>query len=261
MDDQLKKVFDRVQKLLSLANNNPNENEAAAAAAMAARMMKKYQIDHADLVEEELKTKNGSVIRDMMDDPRYKVRLPLWYTTLGINVARVMDCHVRTVMQSRSDPSPVFAVYGYDKDVQVTKWLFKYVLEQIEKLCTKSWNEVGRVSLLNDGKAVNPSTTRRWKDNYRFGAVCRVIETIEQVYAKETEPEDAKDSTPSQETTGSALVELKQALITEKFGEFHYNIKEKQFNKASLLGNKDGASVVVNKIVESDEERPLLIGR
>ena len=49
--ENLEGVMRRIQKLLAIANDGRGDpNEAASAAAMAEKMMRKYQLDNADIV-------------------------------------------------------------------------------------------------------------------------------------------------------------------------------------------------------------------
>lgn len=51
-DTKIKKVIERVTKLLALAGNNPNEAEAAAAAAQAQKLLEQYNLDMAMFAED-----------------------------------------------------------------------------------------------------------------------------------------------------------------------------------------------------------------
>lgn len=55
MTTDMNKIADKIQKLLSLAGNNPSQEEAQAALLKAQKLMAQYNIEQADLTGEQIK--------------------------------------------------------------------------------------------------------------------------------------------------------------------------------------------------------------
>lgn len=100
---ELEGVMRRIQKLLAIAGDDrANPAEAAAAASMAEKVMRKYQLDHADIIASELRSKapdvgDSAVFANMKrDDPKRPslTKTPAWGQMLSVAIAQLYDCHV-----------------------------------------------------------------------------------------------------------------------------------------------------------------------
>lgn len=217
-------VLRRVQKLLAIAGDDrANPNEAAAAAGMAEKIMRKYQIEHSDVIISALKIGDDlgmseSVASAKTNGTKIKVAPP-WVNMLAVAVGRFNDCGVRIGRNAEGNASCRF--YGFTADVQVAKWAFDYLVATTLRLCSE-FKKTDHY-LIEGRTAVN---------SYRQGVVSGIISQL-------TVLTRAKAEEAEQSTTGTALVVVKQAAITEKYGNFGYTTKE------LTLGNQSAFSTGV----------------
>jgi hypothetical protein len=125
------KVIDKIKKLLNLSKST-NEHEAANAASMAASLMAQHQISVAAL-EDEDDDPTASVIGSHTIDSSAH-RKVVWKADLAFGVAASFGCKyywsgARTVMVGRKG------------DVDSVKYIYKYLVREINRLADKSWAE------------------------------------------------------------------------------------------------------------------------
>lgn len=230
------KLLERVRKLLAIANDTrANPNEAAAAAAQAENIMRKFNIDHADVLlkrvqrgEEEFDTVNVSAFmkRDV-DNGHVQKRTPKWAGWLGVRVAKLNNCEVRYSWDDKRGSVVQFC--GYKSDTQVAGWMFDYLLG----------------CMINDVRAWQKAAPRgkAESNSYREGfilAVCEKLRTLER----------ERDAEMANTSAGTALVVAKAAAIAAHFGGFNYG-KGKSASAsdrdAFFAGQKAGARVDVGR--------------
>lgn len=230
------KLLERVRKLLAIANDTrANPNEAAAAASQAENIMRKFNIDHADVLlkrvqsgEEEFDTVVVSAFmkRDV-NNGHVQKRSPNWAGWLAVRVAMLNDCDVRVVWDQTRGIAMKFC--GYKADVQVSGWMFDYLL----------------TCMINDVRAwqrVAPRT-KIASNQYREGYVMAVCDKLRTMQAERTAAMQAASNT-------TALVVAKAAAIAEKFGSVSYtqgkarNVRDID---AYIAGSEAGSRVDVGR--------------
>lgn len=117
---QLDQVIQKVQKLLRLAESD-NEHEAQLAADRAAELMQKYKIQSAmlNLDETTVKVESTCLWNKASVD---------WHMYLAAGVAEINDCGI-WVHNRRS-----LMICGSEGSLQITNFLFHYLLRTIRKL-------------------------------------------------------------------------------------------------------------------------------
>lgn len=246
------KLLDKIRKLLAVANDDRgNEHECASAAAMAAKLMAKHNLEMADVIAEEL-TKDDSIVGEFIDEPNYDKKVPHWYNILGTCIGQTMDCVCRQQWQISPKGRKVgFQLLGYKEDVEVGRWLFNYILIQINKLTSEAWNT--RAVEIKLAKRRDPwaSERRTFKDRYRYGVVLGITKRIRELYAREQE---AKSEIRT--SNGTSLVAIKQKRIEEVFNYTpeYQDIKNTSDHHAINMGYKDSSRVALNKVITEEEE-------
>ena len=85
------RVLERIRKMLALAENSgATPAEAATAAGMAAKTMAKYNLDHADVMLEQLE--DDDIVAT---DSSRQQAMPQWMNSLCVPTAHLHDCEVR----------------------------------------------------------------------------------------------------------------------------------------------------------------------
>lgn len=232
--ENLDSVMRRIAKLLAIAQDDrANPAEAAAAAGMAERIMRKYQLEHSDLIIQELKSGNDLSTEDCVASAKTNgtkvVSVPVWANWMATQVAKLNSCGARIVTTASGDVG--FRFFGYTADVQVAKHMFDYLVATTLRLCRKfkdtpDYAEGGRREL----------------NSYRQGVALGITSSI-QALIKEKAREEAAA------VTGRSLVVVKQAAIAEKYGKVFETKPSKSAVRrgdAFGAGMRDGKAVNVN---------------
>lgn len=197
MNDAHPKIISRVRKLLALSENNSNPHEAASAAAMAERIMRKYQIENAEvIVASDPKVQKRSVNHGESRWNEQSRSVPGWVQNLSVSVSKYTDCQA-----DRSGGSVHF--YGVAGDAEVAAEMFRYLLKEIDRLTLKYMQ-----SHLGLG--------RRASGQFRNGCSSKVSHRLDELRC-EREAEFRETS------AGTALIEVKQAVIEAEVGSFTYS--------------------------------------
>lgn len=237
MNNDQAPILRRLQKLLAIAaDTRADPNEAAAAAAQAEKIMRKFQIEHADIVAAELLR-----AENFTDDERVSAGLAnrtetwtLWAQTLAIAVAKLHDCQVRRGYSREGGAQLRFV--GYRADAQVARWTYLYILGCMKRDAAAT-------------KARFPHASRKNMDAYRIGYVAAVGRSLEEAYqAKRAEMEAQPGS--------RALVISKEAAVRERFGDMKVRRKESSLGGVAGYGNGFQAGQQVDVTAKAIQARP-----
>lgn len=246
-NQDLDDVMRRVQKLLAIANDTrANPAEAAAAAKMAEKVMRKYQIDHADLIEKELRNStvdlaDALVFANMKrDDPKRPPlkKTPPWGQMLAVAIAQLHDCQVRQAWgQDRNgNPAAALRFMGYGPDVKMCVFTFDYIVGVL----------IVEVKHFNAAKKAEGLSSKVASESYRQGFTTAVIAAINNLRTEKLSELAALANT----SRALVLVDTKKSIIEQYFGEAKYVTKKSQSQtdySAFSQGIKDGRKVDVNR--------------
>ncbi len=208
---ELDRVLARLQKILAIASDDrANVHEAAAAAEQAEKIMRKYQLSHADVLEKEMsKPKADTFVsrackavmkRDLKGKSAHNaVKVPGWAGWLGIAVARLNDCEVRYGYEEGQGACVRF--YGYNADVQLTAWMFDYLVGSMIA-SMRAWQKVA-------------TRSKAESESYRRGFILTLCNRLR-------EESNKKAIEMQAEVAGRSLMIVKAKAIAEAFGEFKY---------------------------------------
>jgi hypothetical protein len=227
-------ILRRIQKLLAIAQDDrANPNEAAAAAGMAERIMRKYQLENADVLAASLKIGDDLSTEDVVATAKTngtatKV-VPPWVQFMASAIARLNECDAKAVRIGRDIG---LRFYGYSGDVLVSKWMLEYLVATTNRLCnefkkTDHYAAVGRASV----------------NSYRKGVSMGILSSLNALIAQKERERQAEVA------TGTALVVVKKQAIAEKFGTFKYpeKVVSSADGSAFRKGNADGKKVDVSR--------------
>jgi hypothetical protein len=244
-EDEKDKIVLKIQKLLNLARGAGTQgNEADNAMRMALGMMRKHDLDEADVIDREVRGNAGSLTHEEADPDSKRVKqIPAWEEYLATDVAELLHCGVRHG-PGRNGCMTIW-VFGYKTDVAVFRWLYDYLREQIEAMASEAWKpEHDR--LKNRKGVVHASERKRWKDKYRMGVFMGIKERLQDVYGREVEE-------PVRTSDGRELVTVKHEAMERKYGAFSYSLipvgADLVDDTASLQGLMDADSVKINRVV------------
>lgn len=255
----LEGVMRRVQKLLAIAGDNrADPNEAAAAAAMAERIMRKYQLDHEEIIVNSLKTGDDLTESEHMaystyhkPGPNGVKRVPTWAKWLSASVGLLMDCGVRHGIGA--DGNACIRFYGLKADTVVAGWMFDYLVSTTKRLC-KQWEKASKA----------PETERGAVASYRRGVALGIVNNLK-ILQQEKEIA-AAEQLAKKGTTGTDLLVIKRDAIALRYGEFKYPQTKKLTIRdvgAFSQGKIDGDEVDLNVrgvSVNPTGPAPLMLG-
>lgn len=199
----LERTMERVRKLLAIAQDErANPHEAAAAADQAEKLMRKFQIEHADVISQDLKRRDSFTQKDVSaqmkkgPDHYRPAKVPLWANLLSFAIAKLHDAQVRIVYTDELGACVRFQ--GYKADVEMCSFTFDYLLNALVQAVRHFQKEDAR------GKDESAS--------FRSGFVIALCANINRLSAeKKAEMEKASAS--------RALVVVKSNAVIERFGE------------------------------------------
>ena len=219
MDTQA--ILRRVKKLLAIAQDSRGDpNETAAAAAQAENLMRKFNIDNADLLREDLRTRGADAmavarvkVNMKRDDARRTPlkRAPRWAGWLAVALAKLNDTNVAYVR----DPAMggvVAEFRGFEVDVQVAAYMFDYLAGQMI-LAVRAYGAELR-------KSTGAAPAKPQSDAFRLGFVRTLVGRIYEMKV-------ARDADVAQSSSGRALVASKRALVSAHFGEAAYRRRKR----------------------------------
>lgn len=187
-------ALEKVLKLLKLAEGTGNTHEAANAAARAQEIMDRYQIERGAVAAAEAARGINGGAASPPDEPiseqEYldilRTTWPKWRAELAAAIARHNHCRVyltrtyqhgvvrcnRTTGEQRARAA--IAIIGRASDANAVRYLYQYLVREIERLCEKECPRGGG---------------RTWANNFKRGAALEIAvrlhkqreETISQV--------------------------------------------------------------------------------
>lgn len=132
-DVNMESVLRRVRKLMAIAEDGrANANEAAAAARMAESIMRKYQIEHADVIQAELQrgaaeSFSSEDCGSTLDPEGNSKTACAWAGVLAVAVANLHDCQARYCWTSQHGKTLRFS--GYAADAKMARFTYVYLVQ------------------------------------------------------------------------------------------------------------------------------------
>lgn len=185
LTEEQNSIIEKVQKLLNLANKNPNEAEAAAATAKAQALLTAYNLDLA--MVSEVSTGDAKREKDRLKGGAYIYQRELWRSVARLNFCLYWTSRRFVHFQRRrkqwdgsiaSVDVPKLQwhhmLVGRVVNVKATRIMAEYLEGAIERLVrdrlrNKATGEVPHTELFSN-----------WAVSYRTGAAYKVIEKIEE---------------------------------------------------------------------------------
>lgn len=225
----------RVQKLLAIAQDDrANPAEAAAAAQQAERIMRKFSIDNAEVLAQQMRAGSAAFATRQCsanmkrDDPRRPPlqRNPPWAQWIAVAVARLHDCQARN---SHGEKGACLEFRGVEDDVQVAAWTFDFLVGSLIA-GSRNFQRAG-------------SRTKTESESYRRGFVQSLLSSLSKMLAE-------KAAEMRSTSSSTALVVVKAQAVAEHFGEVKYKTTKSapvRDGQAYHSGRVDGSRVDVGR--------------
>ena len=205
MNDRAK-LLDRVQKLLAMAKHSAsNENEASIALRRAESMMRKHDIQYAELTAQTINKD------DMVAAETGESRNSSWVWNLAWSAS-----YLTSTLPTKRNNEIKFC--GTPEDTQVALLMFDYLVAVTERLAKKF-----------DG-------SRRDRNSFKMGGVFAILDRCREIKAE-------REEELSKATTGTDLVVVKKDLIIKRFNLSYsagrsYSVSQNAYNAGYAKGKK-----------------------
>lgn len=251
-------IFDKVRKLLELANHEAtNENQAAAAAAKAQELMTTWAIEENELE----KLKGTSTRYSVSKVPYLRRKRETWEDRLFRAVA-----HSFIVHSVSDDGKNEYNFAGRADQAEVAAYSFEVLRALLDKLSKVAYSaHAAELKQKYGGKSVykeadcryltgkHPTVYRaKWIDSWLLGAQYVVTQKLDA---------QREEQVPA-ESTALVVVETRAAEAKEYAGT-QFNLiplkprKPTVFTNAYELGKKEGAEIALNKGITADKRNQL----
>jgi hypothetical protein len=148
-------VIAKVKKLRALATSD-NVHEAAAAAAAAERLLQQYRLSEAELeAEDDAPHETAALDAEPVDV--FGRNLQHWRAALLTGMCKLHGC--RNWSEYAGNGKRVFRIVGRPSDVATVRYLYAWLVSEIERLAQRHGKGQGRT----------------WFNSYRRGAVNGVL--------------------------------------------------------------------------------------
>lgn len=185
-----KKIVERIRALLALASNNPSEAEAASAAARAAKMMKDYDLEQAEIEASGGEVDDEEIVQEIVNPNETKSNRDTWKGVIFWGVSKLFG--VENFSQNGK-----YIFFGRVSRVQTATYTYRYLINEVDAQAQRYWR------LLFDQSAGKRSVT----NDFRRGAAGRLQRRM--IEMKEAQEQQAQAS------KGALIVLAKQDARTE----------------------------------------------
>jgi len=228
--ENLQSVMRRIKKLLAIAEDSRGDpNECAAAARMAESIMRKFQIEHADVISVELQHECALSSVDIgatMDMDRRAKEASGWAGILAVPVAKLFDAQARYAYTPERGKTIRFS--GYKTDVQMCRFMYEFIVSSMVVASRAYLKEY--------------AVGRREVESFRRGyinACCASLKTLKR----------EKDAELQQASSSRAMVLGKANAVAAHFGVVNYRTKVVRTSSALAYatGRDEGSKLQVGR--------------
>ena len=237
-------IFEKVSKLLNLADpsNNQNEHERMVAAKRAAEILEKYNLDFS---EYEQGKADDSVTEETFEGQGLHY---VWKRVLRKKMCDIFNCH-SFYSEQKSKKAWKYTFIGQKNDIALLKHFYDRLVRDIELGCLSKHKIDGTTRKLR---------TKREKEEYGLGYVIVIGDRLKAMY-------EQFEQHATQQTT--ALVHIKRTAVDRFVRKNHPGLKggrtvHANQSSAFSIGAAHGRNYVLNQPLNgsngSTVNKPLL---
>jgi len=202
-------IIDRIQKLLRLAGNAGSEHEASLAAERAADLMKRHEIDTAEISLDAQEPRIAEPINKayQVTDTRKKVA---WHMRVINGVARSYGARAYWTRGS-------VMLFGRLSAIQAVSYTAQYLMREIE-------------SITDNEAPSSAGYSRAYRNAFRLGCAARIAARLDEKTAKaapknchadaKSAPVAASDDPPPASAGVIAIIEKDRAEVAQAYADF-----------------------------------------
>lgn len=239
MDEQLKKVIERIKKCLALAQSD-NPNEAATAMRQAQKLMREYNLTEASLHisninENTVKFGNGAR------------RAPEWMNKLAGTCALAFDCHVIFSTNRFLNQKQIIYV-GIGEAPKMAEYCYEVLARQLVHARNEYCKKL---------KILHGQVSRIYSNSFALGWVIAVRSKLEEMKSKDDQEDSQKNNNALVKVSGSIIDDY----LKKMFGEIP-EMKSSQANhelESLKNGYKEGQKANLYQPMNDDSEKNFLL--
>lgn len=126
--EELDKIIAKIQKLMKLAQDNPNDEEGQTALMLAQKMLLKHNLSMQDIDRKDRRQTDENIVET---ESEYLVRMPWWKSELHVILAKNFRCKsIRRRYYNRKETTMIF--FGYKDDVRIATEVYEATLMYLE---------------------------------------------------------------------------------------------------------------------------------
>ena len=228
-------MIEKITKLLAMAKHSAsNETEATTALRQAEAMMRKYDIQYADVEAQKIEKD------DLQKGFTGETRNSKWVWSLAWAAS-----YLTSTMPYKKGKEIIFC--GVKEDVQVALLMHDYLVGVTENISSKY-----------RGKFDSVFSVREQRQSFKIGMVSMITKRAKEIQ-KEREDEITAASVAS---SGKDLIVIKQSLIKDKFNLSYQKARATYISDSSAYykGREEGKSVGLNHQVNGSKDKMRLAG-
>ena len=188
------KIIERIQKLMALSQSS-NVHEASNAAARAAELLADYNLSMGDVgeVSEDADAVESEVSYE------YKTRsTPRWIGILFNGVVKGFGCQGWLTRNRARTSRPYLTVVGRRSALDTVKYMFPYLMNEINRLCEVEFTKLVGSTGKGHGKT--------WRNNFRVAAAGVISERLREV--RENKIDEVRYCAAPSDAQKQALIRL-----------------------------------------------------
>jgi len=191
MTNELNKVFDRIKKLLRLAESD-NVHEAEIAMQRANELMKEYSIAQADVADSPESDKARHEVVSLGSSSEW-VLLLAWYVcgAFGVHAISTGNKQVKRGRKNNYRATQELYMFGTDARIKTTRLMIDFAVDTVLRLTREERKRVKRTDDLYDSNGRRISV-RSYMASYRRGMVNGMGITLKAIQ-RQNENADSKD--------------------------------------------------------------------
>ncbi len=221
----IRKIIERVQKLLA-ASKSENEHEAALAASRAAKLMEEYNLSEALIRVHDHTAKAEPIIDGVRLVDATKKR-SAWRESIADAVAKSLGCKTY-LMESKT------VCFGREGATQAWNYTCQYLFREVDRLADEAWDREGGEAL-EAGQSI-----KRWKNAFRVGAAYAVAARLYEQTAASKLVREERIRAVAEDRVGAATSNYEQALMVVDRDETEfqsaYAARSAKFGTAKSVG-------------------------
>ncbi|CAB4143075.1 Domain of unknown function DUF2786 [uncultured Caudovirales phage] len=238
-------VISKVQKLMALANNaGATPAEAERAMVQAKALLRKYELDMADVLMKKMESEDTIVEQFMRLNPsaygdNQLATLPIWIRLLMVGV----QTYTRTRMffnQRASGNQVMFA--GMEHDVAIAKHMIQYLIDATYHQATKDAS----------------CRSKADRSSFRYGMAAELQARLKQLRKDEDKASRVEALTMTTGTSLMVIDQKKEELLAARYGEPNIKKATRAVTNAYRAGREAGAKQSLNRQLTG--QRQALLG-